>query len=540
MSEHPPAAPAERPVVSRGNAVPYGDIMGKHHKLDKHGTGSRRRTGVTLLADMVFFILVFLGAAMWMLSQWISQRFGVITIDQAMINLRGAGGEGAGGSDLIISAIVCGLILPLICAGLAITVIRSLRSLRTFHSPRLLAAPLGTVVAALLLVLAVPAAGATSLAHQVSLGAYIRSMKSGFNLSDFYVAPTVADTPDGDMPNLVVIYMESVEEKLSDDSIFEEDMLAPLEQATLGWDSFQLSQPANGGWTLGGIVDTQCGIPLRMADANITGDGLNATGETVDQYLPGATCLGDVLKGEGYTNLFLGGASSGFSGKGTFLRDHGFDDVYGYSEWLAAGETEFRDWGLSDRRVFANAKDQVVALHESSQPFNLTVLTLDTHPGDYVQPYCSPDTDIALASIYRCSMEQVADFVGFLEAQGYLEDTVVVVMGDHLRMAGEGDTYREPLINLSGRTIFNRIWSPDGIEIVDREIDQFDMYPTILEALGFTLVDGRAGIGVSALSEDPDVLTTRSLSQQEKDDLVQSRSQDFYDAMWGVTSTSSE
>jgi phosphoglycerol transferase len=489
------------------------------------------------LLKVILSVFVVLGSILLGFSYWISQHFGVITIDQALINLQGAGGEGSGGS-IVMSAVMFGLVVPLlVSSAILFGVSRLSASKWRQRLSRIGQTALVVLITAILV--AVPVAGASSFSHQVSLNEYLRAMRSGLDLNDFYAVPEIVGNPDEKPKNLVVVYMESVEQKLTDDSLFGKDMLAPLEQATTGWDSVDLHQPANGGWTLGGVVDTQCGLPLRMANAEIHGNALNTTGESLSSYLPGATCLGDVLQKQGYTSVFLGGASTKFAGKGTFLRDHGYSQVVGFDEWKKTGETEAWAWGLSDRRLFVNAKTTIDRLESSSQPFMLTLLTLDTHPNDHVQPYCSVDTEKALSSIYRCSMDEVAGFVSYMHEQGYLDDTVVVLMGDHLRMVGEGDSFRNELASRTDRTIFNRIWSPNGIDIRTRSINQFDMYPTILETLGYQLKNHRAGIGVSALTDDAGTFTIKSLAQEAADSLVQSRSQDFYNRMWGVRSDSS-
>ncbi|QAB16803.1 hypothetical protein Leucomu_01630 [Leucobacter muris] len=173
---------------------------------------------------------------------------------------------------------------------------------------------------------------------------------------------------------------------------------------------------------MAGIVSTQCGIPLRSGGAlgeNVDLNELGSEGNEVTSYLPNATCLGDVLAREGYRNVFMGGADADFAGKGAFFRSHGYDEVHDLQEWRAAGETEIRDdWGLSDRRLFERAREEVTRLHEGNQPFNLTLLTLDTHEGPRVYDYCSWDTEEAMTSITFCSMEQVAGFVDYLDETG--------------------------------------------------------------------------------------------------------------------------
>jgi len=340
--------------------------------------------------------------------------------------------------------------------------------------------------------------------------------------------------------NLVLIYLESIEEPMGDEELFELNMLEPVERATAGWATIEgLEQYAGGGWTMAGLVATQCGIPLRSSDAVVDIGEMNAIQGVGDAYMPGAVCLGDVLAEEGYRNVYLGGADARFAGKGDYLVTHGYDAVKDLSTWRALGETETRsDWGLSDRRLFERAKQEVAGLHAAGQPFNLTVLSLDTHESPYLYEHCDAQTEVVMTSITRCSMEQVAGFIHFMRAEGMLDDTAVVVMGDHRKMLAEGGSFWEELSGLEHRPLFNRVWSPDGYAIERRGIDQLSVYPTLLELVGFELADHRAGVGVSALVSREEVPpgTVLDLEASEYAAVVSSLSAEFYRDLWGSTS----
>ena len=78
-------------------------------------------------------------------------------------------------------------------------------------------------------------------------------------------------------------------------------------------------------------------------------------------FLGGATCLGDILHANGYRSVFLGGADLSFSGKGTFLADHGYDSAFGRPEWERSGERKgaFNEWGLFDGPLVRRARDEL-------------------------------------------------------------------------------------------------------------------------------------------------------------------------------------
>ena len=110
-------------------------------------------------------------------------------------------------------------------------------------------------------------------------------------------------------------------------------------------------------------------------------------------------------------------------------------------------------------------------------------------------------------------------------------------MGDQRKMAVEANSFWHELRDRENRTIFNRIWAPQGAEIARDTIDQLGMYPTVLELVGIELSGHRAGIGVSALASDNEVSpgSVRDLDAQQYRDVVSSRATKFY-AIWAAQS----
>ena len=156
--------------------------------------------------------------------------------------------------------------------------------------------------------------GTSAFASTVGIRDYLRAANSPYTLDDYYTTPTV--TSDAGKRNLVVIYLESGEQTLADDQLFEKDAFQGLEEATSeaeGWQSIpDYQQYEGGGWTMAGIVSTQCGVPLKG------GSGSSSIADSAEKdenaaYLGGLTCMGDVLKEHGYKNVFLGGANGDFA-----------------------------------------------------------------------------------------------------------------------------------------------------------------------------------------------------------------------------------
>jgi phosphoglycerol transferase len=94
---------------------------------------------------------------------------------------------------------------------------------------------------------------------------------------------------DGPRKNLVFIYAESLERTYFDETLFPGLMprLRALESESLSFTG--VVQAPGTGWTIAGMVASQCGIPLFTPSHGNSMSGL-------DSFLPAATCLGDLLK----------------------------------------------------------------------------------------------------------------------------------------------------------------------------------------------------------------------------------------------------
>lgn len=184
--------------------------------------------------------------------------------------------------------------------------------------------------------------------------------------------------------NIVYIYLESVEATYLDAERFP-NLMPNISQYVKNSISFSdIRQIYGDGWTIGGMVSSQCGVPL------VTASGRNSMAG-VDRFLLGAVCLGDILENNGYRLEYYGGASLDFAGKGNFYRTHGFDRVVGFSELkvqVPFGSSK-SSWGWHDDDLFNVVHKRVEQLIRGNEPFDLVTLTLDTHhPAGHESPSC--------------------------------------------------------------------------------------------------------------------------------------------------------
>jgi phosphoglycerol transferase len=334
--------------------------------------------------------------------------------------------------------------------------------------------------------------GVTVVVLKLSVVSWIGYKLGPDHFASEYVDPVTVPLRPVHLKNLLLVYVESLEDSYGDAEVWGRDLLAPMRE--LGGVSFMNYRTTPGSsWTIAALVATQCGVPLRFVQTD-----LKERGPELRTFLPGAVCLGDILHRYGYRNVFMKGAPLSFAGNKQFLHDHHFHSSYGRNEWLKEGiaPESFNEWGLYDDELLNRARRKLVELHASRQPFNLTVLTLDTHnPFGYRSPTCRARGVKDFPDIVECTTFQVAQLVKFASDSGYLKDTQIVVIGDHL---AKSNPVSDTLQTFPDRRIFNQFIS-DGMPQPNTEnIMPFDLFPSILQLLGIEVPGDRLGLGYTA------------------------------------------
>lgn len=327
------------------------------------------------------------------------------------------------------------------------------------------------------------------------------SGQAGAGLPEDLALPDAVTLRDGvDRPrNLVLIYAESLEAGYFDDERFP-GLLPRLGAMRARGISFGRVDSLPGTtWTIGGMVASQCGIPLVTAS-----DTNNASVEAAT-FLPEARCLGDILAAHGYRQHYLGGADRHFADKYLFYRSHGTDRIDGRDQLIPqlADPDYVNYWGLFDDSLLDMAAARFDRLAESDEPFALTVLTLDTHhPRGHWSARCHDrpyaDGTNPMLNAVHCADDLLADFVEHAQRD---DDTLVVVVSDHLAFPNtamerleQGERYN--LFMMPGE--FPETLS--GPYRPDRQASTLDVAPTVLHRLGFALP--ALGYGRNLLAEE--------------------------------------
>lgn len=317
--------------------------------------------------------------------------------------------------------------------------------------------------------------------------------------------------------NLIWIYMESTEtsvQNYENGGLFDTNYIPELTTLAKENISFSQSELIEGAMQLPG-----CGTTVSAITAQTTGLPLKIPAyhdNSMNQYeyfLPGATSLGDILENAGYQNYFMGGSNFDFAGKRSYLLQHGSYSIWDLTSAIDEGLMTEEDkvfWGFEDAQLFEYAKEHLLEISKSDQPFNFSMLTVDTHyPEGYTCELCPDTYDSPYANVWTCASKQVTDFVDWIQQQDFYENTTVVITGDHISMAT--DFYPVEIdfhVGSSERKVYNVfINSPiTPVKETNRVFSTLDMFPTVLAGLGAEIENNRLGLGTNLFSEETTLL----------------------------------
>ena len=328
-------------------------------------------------------------------------------------------------------------------------------------------------------------------------------------IDDNYVDPSSVNiTFPEQKRNLIYIFLESMEMTYADKEnggAFKQNVIPELTQLAQENEDFSgKSNKLNGGysmpgttWTMGAMFGQTSGLPL-----NISIDGNSM--DTQDSFFPGITTLGDILQNEGYSQTLLIGSEATFGGRKLYFTDHGQYDImdYDYAHDNGLIPEDYKVWwGYEDEKLFGFAKEKLLELSQQDNPFNLTMLTVDTHFEDgYVCDIC-PDTfgDNQYANVMACSSRQVKEFVDWVQQQDFAADTTIVISGDHPTMDSD---FCEDVDKDYERRVYTTYINADAEKQTEkkRKYTIFDDFPTTLSAMGAQIEGDRLGLGTNLFS----------------------------------------
>ena len=467
----------------------------------------------SILAGLAFVA----GVALITLSVWYVNTFN-LEFKHLLYNLASpVEGTGSATVDQILAA--C---LPWILLGVAVFVAAAILVARKTAVCRILRR-VGAIFCAVLMLASVVV---TLFAFRIPQ--YIASLDQQTTLyEEYYVDPaTVAITADGKTKNLIYIYLESMESTYASEAEGGlQDGVNYIPNLTqLAKDNVSFSNKGAGqlggfytfegvsSWTMGALFAATSGLPFNFpVGAN---DMINQ-----EHFAPGVTALGDILEDHGYTNEFLCGSDAKFGGRKNYFTQHGNYLIYDLYSARKNGDLPtknyYKFWGFEDKYLYAIAKKEITRLAAEDAPFNMTLLTVDTHfPQGYQCSECGNtyDRDATydgnMRNVLLCADHQVLEFVNWCKEQPFYEDTVIVISGDHPIMGTQHEMIEG--LPMNDRPVYNCFINaavePVEGTTVNRTFTSMDMFPTTLAAMGFSIEGDRLAMGVNMFSTKKTVI----------------------------------
>ncbi len=346
---------------------------------------------------------------------------------------------------------------------------------------------------------------------ELGVGDYLKDQNTESKfIEDEYVDPTDVEVVFPEQKrNLIYIFLESMETTYSDvddGGAFDENVIPELTEIAQTNEDFSGADPKlNGGyslagttWTMGAMFAQTSGLPLNIS---ISANDM----DTQDSFFPGVTTLGDILSDAGYTQTLLIGSEAQFGGRKLYFQEHGNYEMEDYSYAIENGliPSDYKVWwGYEDQKLFEFAKEKLLQLSQGDEPFNLTMLTVDTHFEDgYVCEQCPTEYDTQYSNVMACSSRQVGEFLKWIQQQDFYENTTIVISGDHPTMDSDYCAEIDQEGNYDRRVFTAYInaaaYAQDQQE---RTYSTFDNFPTTQAALGVQIDGDRLGLGTNLFS----------------------------------------
>lgn len=330
------------------------------------------------------------------------------------------------------------------------------------------------------------------------------SLKKTVIYEEEYVNPNEVEiTFPKNKRNLIYIIMESMDRKVNNYKLENGEVvnlipnLSNLEKENVYFydekNSQGMDSVINTTWTAASLVGQITGVPLSdVFEANQVMQKGN--------FLPGITSLGEILESQGYKNYFIMGSDASFGSRDVFFEDHGNYEIHDLKYQKKIGKLP-KDymvfWGYEDSKLFEFAKEELTEISKKDEPFNYTMLTVNTHFMDGYVDDKYPRKYGGYRDAYYYSDKEIYEFVEWIKKQDFYENTTVVLVGDHLTMNAEFLKNQDQTVDLY-HLFINSAVKP--VDTAKRSII-LDMFPSTLASLGAKIEGDRLGLGTNLFSD---------------------------------------
>ncbi len=454
-------------------------------------------------------LIILLGSASFFSANWYIKIYGKTGFDSILFTLFGkVGGVEKG---LVYSYLLKGLLPAIILTAILCFLLffKSKKEVwfKLFGKKRRFYPFKNSVVTVLSVVLSLILI--TNATHKVGFGEWLFYSVDQTELYDNeYVFPKeVKITAPKEKRNLIYIFLESMENTyLSKDlgGAMDENLIPEL--YTLANENVNFSDNSGvGGWTATPRTSwTIASLVAQTSGVVVTTDEAAANEKT--GHLPGADTLGEVLSKNGYYQTFMVGSDASFGSRDMYYLEHECDKIYDLFTAREDGivpSDYYAWWGIEDKYLYKYAKSELTKIAKGDKPFAFTMLTVDTHHVDgYFCSECRNTHSEQYSNVISCASRQLNNFIEWVKAQDFYEDTTIVVVGDHRSM--DSEYFKRNVDESYDRRMYNCIINSavEAKNSKNRVFTPMDMFPTTLSAMGFKIEGERLALGTNLFSSE--------------------------------------
>lgn len=303
--------------------------------------------------------------------------------------------------------------------------------------------------------------------------------------------------------NLITIYVESLESSnfsMASGGSVKKSYMPKLEK--LAQDNIHFSNHEQLGgfrklngtdWTIAGMVAQTAGVPIYINTKN-----------EKNHFLEGVTSIGDILKENGYRNYLMIGSDAEFGERKKYFQEHGDYQILDY--FYARDNREipyyyYTWWGYEDRKLYDFSKEKLTKISKQNEPFNFTMLTVDTHFFDgYTDNQCPKPFADPYANSFYCADIMLNDFLDWIRKQDFYSNTTIVIVGDHLAMRDDFYHPKKGYERVGFNLFLNSAVTTEHTQY--RDFTPFDLFPTTLASIGATIDGERLALGTNLFSDE--------------------------------------
>ena len=470
--------------------------------------------GSSIIKYILTYIFVFLLCLSVTSTSWAINKFAFISFDETLFQLTTPikSAESSIITTYLTDSFCVALVVSILAFALIIFITKILKKKHSSEKINKIAATILVIIGFVIIYMCL---------DKIGFVIYVRNQfrESNF-IKENYVDPKeVKITFPEEKRNLIYIYVESLEstyfsKELGGES--KDNLLKPITKITKDNINFSDTTKFGGAmtitgttWTTGAMIAHTSGLPLKLNSFKVN------TEES--SLMSGATTLGDVLAENGYKQMYMIGSDKEFGHRGQYFEKHGNYEIYDYNTAKDKGKIDedyYVWWGYEDSKLFEFAKEEITNLANNDQPFNFTMLTTNTHFTDgYLEKNCPKKYKNDYYNSVYCSAGQLEEFITWIEAQPFYENTTVVLAGDHVSMQAGAYPAR------AKRRIYDLYLNSAITEgkFTNREFCTMDLYPTTLASLGAEIEGNRLALGTNLFSDRKTLIEEKGYKTFERE-----------------------